>query len=353
MSFAELRLGLTPEQHAIRRSGITATDAVILSGCSRWGHPLEVWEQKMGAPPKAATLPMVAGNAMEPVIMAMLAERYKLRVQQGQTVRHSVVPYFLATPDRFVHDQPIVLNADGTMPIGLNPEATCEGKLVGWHLVGEWIDEADPTGKTIVFPDSVAVQTCWQMGCTRTRRNYVGALLGGWSEDDYHHVAVDFNEDLWLGLYETCEKFWVDHVLTRRPPPPDASERAAEALGRIYPRIARPVFEAATDAESALMRRYLELNAALKALEEEKEQIGNYFRARIADTAGVRADEMKATWTEQRGRVSVEKLAAHYGLSETDLDEYRGEGSRVLRINKLSKKEISHVATVRRLAAAE
>lgn len=353
MSLADEQLGLTAEQLERRRSGITATDAVILAGCSNWGHPLEVWESKMGAPAKPATLAMQMGNACEPVIMNLLRERYALQLWPGATIRHRIVPYFLATPDRFVHDAPIVVEADGTLPLGLNPMAVCEGKLVGFHLVKEWRDETDPTGKTLVFPDSVAVQTCWQMAITNTKRNYVGALLGGWRDDDFHHLAVDFNEDLWLGLWEVCERFWVDHVLARKPPPPDASDRAAEALGRIYPKIARPVLLHATDEQREWMRRYIELNAELKKLEGEKTFLANMLRSSIQDANGLSDGDLKATWLPQKGKVSVEKLAAHFKLAEPDLDAFRNDESRVLRVNPLTKKEKAYGKSIRDLVAAE
>lgn len=346
-----LAVGLSPAALEMRRTGITATDVVVLSGVSRFGHPLEVWEQKMGAPAKEQTLPMMMGHAAEPVVMHVMAQKYRLTLQPGASVRHRIFRHFIASPDRFVAEHPMVIDADGCLAPGSVPEATCEGKLVGWHLVKEWIDETDPTGETIVFPDSVAVQTCWQMGVTGTRRNYVGALLGGWRDEDFHTVAVDFNEELWLGLVDIAERFWTDHVLARKPPPPDASPAAAAALARIYPQIARPVLEPATDEDVAIMLRYLEINASIKQLDEEKALIGNQLRARIADGEGVRSSEHKATWTPQKGKVSVERIAEHYRLSEGDLDQFRGPVSRVLRVAALSKKEKAYGAAVRNLAA--
>jgi predicted phage-related endonuclease len=305
----------------------------------------------MGAPSKPQTLAMAMGHAAEPVVMALLAQKYGLRLQAGATVRHRIMRHFLATPDRFVANDVVIVGPDDCLPDRGIPEATCEGKLVGWHLVKEWHDETDPTGKTLVFPDSVAVQTAWQMGVTGTRRNYVAALLGGWRDEDFHHLAVDFNESLWLGLVEVCDRFWRDHVLTRIPPPPDASDRAAEALGRIYPTIKRPVLAPATDEQAAMMRRYLEINAEMSALGEEKSLLGNRLRAQIGDAEGFKSSDFKCTWRPQSGRVSVEKLAAAMNLSEQDLDTYRGDPNRVLRVATLSKKEKAYDDAVRNHAA--
>lgn len=332
-------MSLTAAQLELRRTGITATDVVILAGFSRWGSPLEVYESKLGAPPKPQTLAMAMGHAAEGVIMDRLAEKHGLTLAPGETIRDPIQTHFLATPDRFVLDK------KGERI------AVCEAKLVGFHLVPEWLDPDDPNVR--VFPDSVAAQTAWQMGVSRKRRNYVGALLGGWRDEDYHDVVVDLNEDLWLALAEIADRFWKDHVLARVPPPPDASEGAREALGRLFPAIKRPVLEPASADTVARMERYLAINAELARLAKEKDQLGNELRLAIGDAQGLRGPDCKATWLPQDGRVSATKLAAHFGLSEQELAQFRGEGGRVLRVAPLSKKEKAYDAAVRALAAAE
>lgn len=352
MSFAEEVQGLTPEQLERRRTGITASDAVVLAGCSKWSTPLEVWEQKMGGPPKEMTLAMAMGHAAEPIVMAMLAKEYRLKLQPGATVRHPIMHHLMATPDRFVHHATVTVDADGFMPRSLSPEAVCEGKLVGFHLVKEWLDETDPTGKTRVFPDSVAVQTVFQMGVTRARRNYVAALLGGWREDDFHHVVVDFNEELWLGVVEVCERFRVDHILTRKPPAPDDSARAAEVLERLYPQVVHTI-EGATEQENAMITRYLQVNEELAALAKEKDGLANALKASIADREGVRTPSAKATWLPQEKAITVKQVAERYGLTPSQIEDCREGVHRVLRVSKLSKKDLAMAEKAASLTAIE
>lgn len=320
---------LTQAQLDMRRSGITATDIVAIAGFSRWMTDLEVYEQKLGAPPKPMNLAMQMGHAAEPVVVDALAREYDLRLAPGETTRHNIMPWVLATPDRFVLDERDVRCA------------VVECKLVGWRQVPDWLD-ADGVA---VFPDSVAIQAMWQMGTTAQRRCFVGALLGGWSDDDFHHTIVEFNESIWWNLLELAERFWKDHVEPKRPPKPDDSARATETLQRLYPSIRRREIVAATPEVEELMVRYREAGEREKNAEAEKREAGNALRALIADAEGVRGDELKAVWGESRGRVSVERIAEHYKLSVEDIEKNcRGDASRTLRVAPLTKKEKAHAA---------
>lgn len=329
-------MGLSDAQLELRRSGLTATDMVVLAGFDPYGSPLEVYEAKLGAPPRPSTRAMRMGNAAEAVIADDVAEKYSLRCIAGDTIRcNDILPWVLATPDRFVID-------DRARWIGV-----VECKLVGWRMVHHWISDDGE----VVFPDSLAVQCTWQMGTTKTKRAYVGALLGGWGEDDFHHTTIELNEKLWGGLLEIGDRFWKDHVLARVPPTPDGSERAREVLERIYPTIKRPMLLPA-DAEAAdLMRRYIEARDRESAAKEEKGTIGNLLRSKVGDAQGLRDGAHKVTWTPQKGKVSIEKIAAHLGWSETDLDQFRGDESRVLRVNPLTKKELAYASTTRELVS--
>jgi predicted phage-related endonuclease len=336
--------GLTAEQIEFRRTGLTATDMVIISGFSRWGHPLEVWESKMGAPPKPSTRAMKMGHAAESVIADEVAERFGLKIWPGATIRDRIVDYYLATPDRFVGERAPVLDERHCIFDGYEPEAVVECKLVGRQLVGEWFEKGEDGGEVRVFPASVAVQTCWQMGVSRARRSYVGAFLGGWQDDDTHFIAVDFDEELWAHLKEAADRFWRDHVLPKRPPPPDSSDRARDALGRIYPAAKKHVLVEADEDAIELMRRYREAQAQVAAAEKVKKEVGNLLRARIgeAEVDGLICDEGKATWLPTSGKIDWERLCEAYGISAAEQEKFRRPGGRTLRVGALTKKELGY-----------
>ena len=347
-------MSLTAKDLALRKTGITATDIVTLAtaGDGGYGSPLEVFLSKVtDAPGWAGSMRTEMGHAAEPVIMKALATKYGLTLVPSPTLRSRIVPYFLATPDR--------LAVDGA---GI-PIATCEGKLVGWRMTKRWYDEEG----NAVFPDEVGIQVCWQAGVSRSAegfdrsrvdRGYIGALLGDFGEEAFHDTVMPWEgavEDLWLGLCELGQRFWVDHVLAGVPPTPDGSERAREALEKMYPAIRRPVLAAATPEVSALMADLVETRDAKGALELKQQALANQLRAAVgaAGVEGMRDDAFKVTWKPQAGRVSAEKIAARLGATPADLDACRGEPSRKLLVNPLSLKEMTHASTVQRLLAAE
>lgn len=344
-------MSLSAADLALRKTGLSATDVVTLatSGDGGYGSPLDVFLSKTtDAPPWGGNMRTEMGHAAEPVIIGELAKRHKLgNLIPSPTVRSSLVPYFLATPDRILLDEENV------------PIATCEAKLVGYRMVPRWFDEEG----VATFPDEVAIQVCWQMGVVRTaegfaRRRvdhgYVGALLGDIGEDAFHSTVMAWAdvEEMWFGLQELAQRFWFDHVLAGVPPTPDGSDRAAEALQRMFPRFKKAVLATANEETSALLAKRLEVFARRKAAETELDVIDNRLKLAIgqADAQGITNGAIKATWLVQRGKVSASKMAESLGWSEAQLDDFRGAESRVLRVGALSKKETHYTSTVRELA---
>ena len=339
-------MSLTAADLALRKQGMSATDVVTIAtaGDGGYGSPLEVYLSKTtDAPGWAGNLRTEMGHAAEPVIMRELAKVYGLALVPSPTVRSRIVPHFLATPDR------LAIDAKGT------PVATVEGKLVGYRMVRRWYDD-----DALVFPDEVAIQVAWQQGVMRSAegfehsrvdRGYIGALLGDFGEEAFHHTVMPWEgavEELWLQLSALVDEWWKRHVVAGVPPTPDGSARTREALEKMYPAFRKPVLAPASAEAAALMARLVEVRAAKNGAEAEQELIGNQLRALIgaAGAEGLRSAEHKCSWKAQAGKVSVEKIRAHLNWSEDDLDPFRGEQSRVLRVTALSKKDRAYAATV-------
>ena len=349
-------MSLTAADLALRKLGMSATDVVTIAtaGEGGYGSPLEVFLSKVSdAPGFQGNMRTEMGHAAEPIILRQVEKVYGLKnVVPGRTIRSGLVEYFLATPDA------IVLDAPGGEPI-----ATEEAKLVGRRMCHRWYGEDGE----VLFPDECLIQVTWQMLVMRTTREYarsrvahgyLGALLGDFGEDAFHPTVFPWAgavEDLSYGLQEAASRFWLDHVVAGVPPTPDGSERAREALEKMYPAIRRAVLAPATPEVSALMADLVETRDAKSALELKQKALANQLRAAVgaAGVEGMRDDAHKVTWKPQAGRVSAEKLAARLGASPADLDACRGEPSRTLLVNPLSAKEKSYVATVRALNAAQ
>lgn len=320
---------LTPEQIAFRRDYITATDVVAVTG-EGYGSPHEVFETKCGdLPARPSSIAMEAGNALEAVIADWFARETRFRLTPGTTEVNPLIGWVAATPDRNIVDE------HGKRI------AVVEIKLVGSHRVGDWQDEHD--GSWCV-PPYVQIQVQWQLITVRLPRAYVAACLGDpTNEANYRWFVVEKDDALAGDLLTLMEDFRNKHILTKVPPPADGSEAAARMLAHRFPRVKRKELVLAPDLEALVERRVL-LKAEIGQREEEVDAIDNALRERIQDREGVRGSWWKATWLEQGGGVAWEDLARHLGATPDQIGAFAKPSRRVLRVGKLTKKELAYVA---------
>lgn len=300
-------MSLTVEQQAMRRTGVTATDSVVIAGEPYFGRTsLNVYNEKIGAAPAwEGSVATRAGDHNEAFIMELLAEEYSLTLTQGTTERHSILDYILATPDRNVVDK------NGSRI------AVAEAKFVGYRQAFRW--DGGP-------PEAVIVQVTKQMIVTGQRIGYVAALLG--TEPQFH--VLEFHDSLASGLLEMDESFWKGNVLPRVPPPPEATEEAGKALRDLYPKVKGDMLRASPDIEEAA-REYFAAKRELEAMETRKLAAENGLKAAIGDAAGIVGDGWRAKWSDRRGSVSwknaVEALMP--SVDKKTFEQFRGAGTRV------------------------
>ena len=270
---------LTVEQLRMRRTGISATDAVALSGASPWSTAHDVYASKVDeSEPSTGSFATSLGHELEPIVLRHLAEERGLSLTPGETERHPTLTWALATPDANV----IVL------PSEPRRVAVAEVKVVGARLFSRWSDEE--------VPDYVAVQCAWQMFVTRTETAYVGALLG----TELKTYVLSRDAALESALVELCGRFWERHVLARRPPEPDGSEAAKRMLQAAWPRTIANVVSSTADAEDAA-RAYLEAKAQREEAAKREEEAKQKLMVSIGEAEGIAGPGWQATWKWQPG----------------------------------------------------
>ncbi|MEU3355252.1 lambda-exonuclease family protein [Streptomyces sp. NPDC037389] len=192
----------TPEWAAVR-SGlvVTATEAPVIAGLSRWRSPLSLWHDKTGTPVEdaAPTAAMRRGIRLEPVIAARFAEAHpELVVHETGTWASRVRDWQRATPDR------IVTPADG------GPTAVLEIKTSSDS--SEWGE----TGTDRV-PVAYRGQVIWQLDTLGLDVAHVAVLIG---DQDYREYTITWDEDEARYLRERAADF-LDCVRAGTPPPDD------------------------------------------------------------------------------------------------------------------------------------
>jgi putative phage-type endonuclease len=272
---------LTKEQLELRRSGIGASEIAVLAGLSRWSSPVAIYESKVSDPPDTPSLAADLGTMLEEPVAQLYSARTGFNLATCGTLRHPVQAFALATPDRIafptfsappqhIEDWPALKGADRNVEI----------KTTTWRLKDEWGEEG-----TDQVPEYYLAQVTWQMGVTGLTTTDVAVLF---DRDEWRVYTVPFNEELWFGLLEVGGRFWRDNVLAGVPPPPDASDRYKEFLGRAFPGNSGTVLALeAGDVRESVMDRYAKLQLLEKWVGDEKKLAANQLRSFIGDNKGL------------------------------------------------------------------
>lgn len=124
-------------------------------------------------------------------------------------------------------------------------------------------------------------------------------------------LEVERNEEFIKELLAAEIDFWTNYIEKDQMPPPDGSDASMEAIKQIYPSDINSQMQLPNaDAE---IRRYLELEKAIKDIEEEKKKIQAQLCVRLGDT-GVGIDaEYACSWKSQvRASVDSAKLKKEF-----------------------------------------
>jgi predicted phage-related endonuclease len=297
-------MSLTSDQLAMRRTGITASDAVILSGTVPFKKRKTVYDLWMDkccpelVKPAEYTEAMELGHEAEPVIVRRVAKKRGLIVVYPQTtVRHASIEWAMATPDaKIVGNDEVgdVVGNSNAVAYGL-----IECKLVGvyvarhWGVVDEDNDESDGP------PDYVYTQSVWQMFVTGLPYCIVAAMIG----TEVRTYRIDFDKEAAeyaSALVELGDRFRKDHVLTRRPPPIDGSESSRNMLAELFPKAGTAQVRADEEAEAAA-RSYFEGKRQEKAAKELQDNAKTALMAKIQGNYGVVGDGWRCNWVDVKG----------------------------------------------------
>lgn len=270
---------LTPAQREERRMGIGGSDASAVLGVNPYRAPIDVYLDKLGlALPWDGNEATRWGDLLEPVIAAEYSTRTGLETARtDRVVRHPQHRWMLGNPDR------IIVGASKGVEI----------KTAGVRSLHRWGEGPEEC------PEEYIVQCAWYMAVCGCDEWDLVALLGGQSLRIY---TIKRDRELEGLMIEAAERFWIDHVLARVPPPPDGSESFKIYLASKYPRDVRPLRSATAEEEEA--------GEELKAKKSEAEDLDleitgleNRIKSSMEDAAGIFWPGGKITWkADKNGR---------------------------------------------------
>jgi putative phage-type endonuclease len=243
-----------------RRHGLTGSEVAAILNLHPYKSALEVYADKIGAE-VANDVAEVAlwGQLFEPAILAEYGRRSgRTVVPSGELLQSRQREWWLVTLDGIA--------LDGAPPWAVGPgvvEAKTTGMGAAWH------EE---------LPPHVQVQVQHQMLVT-------GALWAAvpwlpFPERKLQWLDIEPHREFQSMLAQKCDEFWL-RVLERRPPNPDGSDSARNAILALNPRLDDEIIE--FDAGALAIADEIEaINDALRELEARKDLINN----RVLHTLG-------------------------------------------------------------------
>lgn len=164
-------------------------------------------------------------------------------------------------------------------------------KMVHWRVRDRWIED----GETVV-PDYVRCQLSWYQDCAEAERAEVGVFFG---LGEFELLPVEpLDADTRGTILEAVERFWVDHIETKTPPPPDGSSAYNQILNRTF-----PTGGASVSLDGAAMEKASKLadvKRQLKELESREELLKQELEAWLKTNNATSAahGNLKVSWSQ-------------------------------------------------------
>jgi predicted phage-related endonuclease len=274
-------MSLSPEQIAIRRTGITASDIRAIVGLDPYGVTRhDVYASKvLGVDRFKETEATELGDDLEPIALRLLAKKRNRHILRRDpktlTVRHRERSAHIATPDAFLAEHAFREASE----LG-------EAKVVGFHNASGWGTEPD------AIPDWALVQVTWQAYVTAIPVVLVGALIG----TEVRTYRIERDEDLVGVLVEEADKFLRDHVTPRKPPAVDGTEGSGRMLRALFPRPTGPMVRASAEAEERA-KAYFHWKHQVEVAEANLEGVKQALIAACGESEGI----VGSTWRMKLG----------------------------------------------------
>lgn len=229
---------------------IGGSDLAALLGRSPWGTPFTLYARIVAAlegraMPHEDSAPKRRGRALEQAVLSLYAEETGSIIVRNPDTQPLARPCFRMSIDAMAYSTE---SADDRRIV--------EAKTAGLSEVRKWGEVG-----TDEVPEPYLYQCAWYLGhALRTRMvdvrsADVAALVGG----DLRVYSVPYDAELFGMLEQTVERFWVDHVEPRRPPPMTDPLVELPSIGALYPRHngEAKAWDAITTEEQDWIRQYL------------------------------------------------------------------------------------------------
>ena len=294
-----------------RSKFLGASDIPAVLGLSPFKSALDVFLEKTGrlvqGPP---SIPMRAGNYLEPLVLSLFTERTGIAIKGYQAnLTLPAHPFLAATVDSLAEDDSAVVEAKTT------------GSGEGW---GE--EETDQV------PEHILVQCVQQMAVADLPMVWIPVLIG---RTDFRIYRIERDRELEKIVIERGVKFWTENVLADVAPDP----RTLEDLKLLFP-VSREKEIPADDKILVSVGKLQAISRQIEDLEKMEKVLKFEIQSYMGDAdtllAGMGGKKI-ATWkTQERTTIDTKALKeSHPQIAEL---VSKTTASRVFRLTSTKEK---------------
>lgn len=257
---------LTPEQ--LKQLG--GSDLAAVLGMSPWKRPIDVWSRVVEGAVTEETPAMLRGTLLEPYIREFYQRETHAKLLGPTAAGFPGKPFLRASLDDRA-------DFDGELRVA-------EFKSSTWRRASEWDGDEVPVDFNL--------QCQWYMRATGDRLADLAVLFG---VDDFRIKTIAADAELQDMCMDAMCRFWIDHVKTGKPPPPDASDSYKDFLAKRFPKNQGAMLEATPEVD-VLVALYQEAERRFGGASDELDTIKNSLKALIGTAEGIIGRWGKLTW---------------------------------------------------------
>ncbi len=284
---------LTLEQKELRRRGVAASEMGSLLDLNPWSGPIDVYNDKVLpiTEDDAGSARTDWGHRLEDPIRKWYSDTLGVHILQPGTCRHPTDELAFATPDGEVY-----------LPGGIQPINGLEIKshtVNLQHLYGEPGTDDVPLWEI--------AQCGWNMYVRNIDRWHLVAFIDGLPRI----YKIDRDPEFERVMIEARDRFWHDHVIPRRPPPPDGTKTYAAELARLWPANKSAELIQAGPEELRAIIELRRVRDQIWELGRAKARLEQTLKAAIQDRDGITWKDSEAatgsiTWRRSRDGLAVD-----------------------------------------------
>ncbi|EPY6430854.1 YqaJ viral recombinase family nuclease [Clostridium sporogenes] len=296
-----------------RGNSIGGSEIAKVAGFSKYGSALTVFNEKLGLSEKfKGNIHTKFGNRMEPLIREWVQEDFEKETEIKLTTYeypymmiHKEHEYFSANIDGLANlqqDYRFYENLD-TGEVKFIPKDELIGieiKTASEFLKKMWVGEE--------IPDEYYCQCQWYMGITGLNYFLIIYLLG---KEVKWKIVPRCDDDI-KALFEIGKEFWNNNILTKTPPIPVGLE--CETKDILHQQALDNELEASISENK--LAKYKEVDAQIKDLEKEKEQLKQLIYLDMGDSKKGSDGLFKISRFEiKRDKLDLKTLKAKYPVT--------------------------------------